>query len=183
MHVEQATPQRRTRPPSGTVQSQRSKKVKYCIISPTVSCYISSQPQTTLGLNTSTLPLSIWSAKSHSTIMVLKVTPALRNVAQVFGKKHSESPFPLSADSTDTRWLIASFFFLSFRYAVLVADIIQPRLTLSSQQFSCLSFLSAGISLNTTTYGLFCSFKAHFQQVYFVIILGLKLQIPLDIGC
>lgn len=45
--------------------TQRIKKVKYCIISPTVSCYISSKPQTTLGLNTSTHFLSIRRAKSR----------------------------------------------------------------------------------------------------------------------
>ncbi|EGW14055.1 hypothetical protein I79_023060 [Cricetulus griseus] len=52
-----------------------NSKDKYCIISPIVSCYISSQFQTILGLNTSTHFLSIQSAKScsfpYSTIMVL----------------------------------------------------------------------------------------------------------------
>lgn len=76
MHNEQATPQRLIHPSLGTIQSQKIKQMKYCIISPTVSCHTSSQFQTTLGLNPSTYFLSIQSATSHSfpysTIMVLK---------------------------------------------------------------------------------------------------------------
>lgn len=78
----------------------------------------------------------------------------------MFYKKHPES---ITSESTETHdgWLLAfpSFFFsfvTVFPYVVMVADTIYPRLTLYAQRVSCLSFLSAGISFNTTTYGLFC---------------------------
>lgn len=55
-------------------------------------------------------------------------------------------------------WISFLLLFLcdNLLYVVMVADTIYPRLTLYAQRVSCLSFLSAGISFNTTTYGLFC---------------------------
>lgn len=148
--------------------------MKYCIISPIVSCYISSQFQTILGLNIST-HLSIQSAKFCFSLLHyhgLQWLHLLRNVAQkLYFELHPESLFSIRSDSTETHdgWLLAVFlpsflFVIVFCYVVLVADPIQPRLTLYSQQFSCLTFWMLELDSHHHVLRILLSFNACFSK-------------------